>query len=99
MVAGVSVGDAAGVNQLMSPTLHAVSDTQQAAQSLNQLILLSTDEARQGVQDGLHKAAQTAGSRDQSLSLLGIFLQPFDQMLQPDEPPPSTNPSTDIARF
>ncbi|RIK66754.1 MAG: hypothetical protein DCC65_08475 [Planctomycetota bacterium] len=97
MVLGVSVGDATGVSQVMSPTVEAVSDARDAARSLNQVLRISAGQAGAGVRRGLERLEKAAdGPADPSF--MEIFLQPFDTMLT--APPSNTTDSaSDIIRF
>lgn len=95
MVLGVSVVDAAGVSQVMDPTVDAVSDARDAARSLNQLLKISADQAGEGVRRGLERLGKVA-PKDGDPSFMDIFLQPFDAILVT---PPANTTDTEVVRF
>ena len=97
-VAGVSVVDAVGVKDFADPTLEAVSGAREAAQSLNQLLQISADQARLSVQDGL-KQMDAAEPLGEPPSMLELFFQPFDEILQPKQPATSKDGEKKIIRF
>lgn len=97
-VLGVSVVDAVGVKDLADPTIDAVSDARDAAQSLNKLLQISADQARQSVQDGLKQVDVTRPDAEPP-SMLELFFQPFDEILQPQKPATARDGEKKIVRF
>lgn len=93
VVAGKAV-DASGVGDMVHPTLDAMADTKQAAESLNQLLEIAGSEARQGVEEGLGKVPRPAASP------LDLLLEPFSGLLEP-RPPEATegDDEPEIVRF
>jgi anti-sigma factor RsiW len=88
-VLGTAVAvDASGVKSVVSPTLDAVADTQQAARNLNQLLQFSVNQAGQGVRQNLSRKDLPTSD---DVSLLDMFLQPFNGMIQGEEDPEPTD--------
>ncbi len=92
LVAGKAV-EAAGVKDLMNPTLGAVAGTRQAAQDLNRLVQISVRQAGEDMREGLERAKPSGGDP----SLIEVLLQPFNDVLLPSEPPKPSEP--DVVRF
>lgn len=94
-VAGVAVS---GLDRVVNPAIDAVTGAQRAAQSLNQLIQLSVGDAQRGVRDRLGKEAPPSGGTPPRLSLLDVFLQPFDEIVEQPQPAQPA-PAPEIVRF
>lgn len=100
LVAGTAV-EASGVDELVGPTMEVMSRTREAADSLNQLIVLSADGARRGMESevqGLRNQVQPDPKGD--LTIMDVLLSPFDGILNPP-PAPASGPEDDrdIVRF
>lgn len=97
IVRGVSVEatEATGVQQVAESTLDAVAEVTSSARSLNQILRISVDGARQDVDNGSEMAAAP------KLTFTEIFLDPFRDFLQPIEEHPEATPSEkeDLVRF
>lgn len=93
-----SVVDAVGVKDIADPTLEAVAGARDAAQSLNQLLQISANEARQSMQDGLREIDSTA-PRSEPPSLMELFFQPFDEVLRPEKPATAKDGEKKVIRF
>lgn len=97
LVRGVSVEatEATGVQQVAESTLDAVAEAQSAARSLDQILRISVDGARQGVDGGAETAAAP------KLTFTEIFLDPFRDFLQPIEEPSeaTSQEKEDLVRF
>ena len=101
-VLGASRGavDASGVESVLNPALDAVTDMKRAARSLNQLLRISVDGAREDVQQGLEQVEKSGTEPAPGLPFLEVFLQPFDEMLYPVESEPAgTTGDQEIERF
>jgi len=96
-VLGVSVEatEATGVQQVAESTLDAVAEVTNSAQSLQQIVRISVDGARQDVDSSAEKAATP------KLTFTDIFLDPFRDFLQPAEEHSETTPQEkeDLVRF
>lgn len=93
-----SVVDAVGVKDIADPTLEAVAGARDAAQSLNQLLQISANEARQTMQDGLREI-DSAAPRTEPPSLMELFFQPFDEVLRPEKPATAKDGEKKVIRF
>ncbi|HKQ49249.1 MAG TPA: zf-HC2 domain-containing protein [Phycisphaerae bacterium] len=80
-VAGKAV-EAAGVQDLMNPTLDAVDGTRRAAKDLNQLLQISV----QGVGEGVRKGIENAKPPRADLTPMDVLLLPFNDALVPEQP-------------
>jgi anti-sigma factor RsiW len=96
--AATSVVDAVGVKDIADPTLEAVAGARDAAQSLNQLLQISANEARQSMQDGLREI-DSAAPRSEPPSLMELFFQPFDEVLRPEKPATAKDGEKKVIRF
>ena len=90
-VAGKAV-EAAGVQDLMNPTLHAVDGTRQAAKDLNQLLQTSVRQVGEGVRKGIENARPIRSE----LTPMDVLLLPFNDALVPEEPKPD---ESGVVRF
>lgn len=97
LVAGVSVVDATGVKDLMDPTMDAMSGARDAVRSLNQVLRLSADEAGQTMRDSLGALGRPDDAQTPP-TILEIFFQPFDLMLEPAIGN-TTDEDSDLVRF
>ncbi len=82
-VAGVS----AVKNSMVDPAMEAVDGTKKAAESLNTLLTISVDQARNDVREGMDKVEQLRRTSAEPLSFTSILLQPFNELPQPVEQP------------
>jgi len=80
-VAGKAV-EAAGVQDLMNPTLNAVDGTRQAAKDLNQLLQISVQQAGENVRKGIESAKPPRSE----LTPMDVLLLPFNDNLVPEQP-------------
>lgn len=92
LVAGKAV-EAAGVKDIMNPTLDAVAGTRQAAQDLNRVLQLSVRQAGEDVRQGLQETRPALGDP----SLIEVLLQPFNDVLRADQPQKPSDPT--VVRF
>jgi len=83
-VAGKAV-EAAGVQDLMNPTLDAVDGTRQATKDLNQLLQISVQQVGEGVRKGMENTKPPRAD----LTPMDVLLLPFNDALVPDEPKPA----------
>jgi len=84
MVAGISA-----MKAVVDPTLDAVADTRKAAQSLNQLLVISADQAREDVKQGFDRVESLRQKDAQPVSLTDILWMPFDEILRTPPPAPT----------
>jgi hypothetical protein len=73
---------------VVDPTLDVVADTRKAAQSLNQLLTISADQAREDVQQGVDLLRNRAA---RPVTFSDILWIPFDEVLRSPAPPPADN--------
>lgn len=94
IVAGTAV-EAAGVEEVVGPTLGAMADTQQAATSLNQLFTIAGSEAGRKAAAELRQAdtPETAAWEEMIFGPIRVLLE-----APPPPPPPSTH-KREIIRF
>ncbi len=95
LVAGKAV-EAAGLAEMVKPTLSAVADTRQAAESLNQILSIAGDDAARNVERTMQRV------RPSTESVWKFFFEePFSGLLEMPDPPRATTPDQgeELIRF
>jgi len=99
MVRGVVVEEEA-VKEVVDPALEVLDDARQSAQSLNQVWAISADGVRRDIERSLDVTDKPESKTERELSFMDIFLNPFDELLQPVESDTAEPPDdSGIVRF
>ncbi len=96
IVAGRAV-EAAGLLEMVHPTLSAVADTRHAAESLNQMLSMAGDDAARNVGKTMQRVAKPSTASVWKF----FFEEPFSGLLEPDPPAEAAQPDQgeDLIRF
>ena len=87
------VMEVSGAKSVVDPPLGAIEATKQAADSVNRVFQMGIDEAHRNVSQGLDQL------KTQKMSLLDIFLEPFNGLLDSGRRAPAQADKDEIVRF
>jgi hypothetical protein len=82
-----------GAKNVVDPPLGAIEATRQAADSVNRAFQMGIDEAHRNVSQGLGQL------KNPTISLLDIFLEPFNGLLDSGRRAPAQTDKDEIVRF